>query len=47
MSGLGRRLAGAAITEYVPELDHSELSALVMVRLICLLLGEPLATHHS
>jgi agmatinase len=38
-TGVGTRVAGAAITEYVPELDNAELVANVAVRLICLLAG--------
>jgi agmatinase len=34
LSGIGRRLAGAAFTELVPALDVNELTALVMTRLI-------------
>jgi agmatinase len=34
VGGIGRRLVGAAITEYVPALDESGLSALVIVRLL-------------
>lgn len=33
LSGIGRRLAGAAFTEYVPALDVNGISALVVVRL--------------
>ena len=39
VTGVGTRLAGAAITEYVPELDPGEVSAIVTLRLICLLVG--------
>jgi agmatinase len=38
LGGIGTRLAGAAFTEYVPELDVNELSALVVTRLIVALL---------
>lgn len=34
LSGIGRRLAGAAFTEYVPALDVNEITALVIARLI-------------
>ena len=34
LGGIGSRLAGAAITEYVPALDESGVSALVAVRLL-------------
>jgi agmatinase len=34
LAGIGRRLAGAAVTEYVPELDSDGLSALVVARLL-------------
>ena len=34
LGGIGPRLAGAAITEYVPQLDPTGLSALVVVRLL-------------
>jgi agmatinase len=39
LGGIGRRLAGAAITEYVPALDESGLSALVVVRLLVRLIS--------
>jgi agmatinase len=39
LGGIGNRLAGAAITEYVPALDPSGLSALVAVRLLVRLIG--------
>ena len=39
MSGIGRRLAGAAITEYVPVLDVNEISALVVCRMLVGLLA--------
>ena len=39
VAGIGERLAGAAITEYVPALDESGLSALVVVRLLVRLLA--------
>jgi agmatinase len=34
VGGIGRRLAGAAVTEYVPELDDGSTSAMVAVRLL-------------
>jgi agmatinase len=34
LGGIGPRLAGAVITEYVPALDESGISALVAVRLL-------------
>ena len=34
LSGIGSRLAGAAFTEYVPELDANGLSALIVARLV-------------
>jgi len=34
LAGIGRRLAGAAFTEYVPALDDNETSALVLARLV-------------
>jgi len=41
LGGIGqhRRLAGAAFTELVPELDLNEISALVVTRLVMRLLG--------
>ena len=39
LGGLGSRLAGAAFTEYVPDLDHGETTGLVVARLICLAAG--------
>jgi agmatinase len=39
MAGIGRRLAGAALTEYVPVLDVNEISALAMNRLLVSLLA--------
>lgn len=38
LSGVGTRLAGAVFTEYVPDLDVNELSALAISRLACALL---------
>ncbi|HYI65343.1 MAG TPA: arginase family protein [Candidatus Limnocylindrales bacterium] len=35
LAGIRSRLAGAVFTEYVPELDVNELSALTITRLIC------------
>ena len=35
LAGMRSRLAGAVFTEYVPELDANELSALTITRLIC------------
>lgn len=35
LAGVRSRLAGAAFTEYVPDLDVNELSALTITRLIC------------
>jgi agmatinase len=40
LAGIGRRLAGAVFTEYVPVLDVNGISALVITRLACLLLQE-------
>ncbi len=39
LAGIGGRLAGAAFTEYVPEIDTGERSALVVARLIGLLVA--------
>lgn len=39
MAGIGPRLAGAALTEYVPVLDVNEISALAMNRLLVSLLA--------
>ncbi len=39
LAGIGPRLAGAAVTEYVPERDMNELTALVATRLLVLLAG--------
>src|SRR5687768_11878341 len=39
MAGIGRRLAGAAITEFVPVLDVNEISALAVNRLLASLLA--------
>ena len=39
VAGIGSRLAGAAVTEYVPELDPNDRTALVATRLIVLLAG--------
>ena len=38
LAGVRSRLAGAAITEYVPALDVNELTALTITRLICALI---------
>jgi agmatinase len=47
VTGIGTRLAGAAITELVPELDRDDLSALVAVRLVSLLIdGVAPASDH-
>ncbi len=40
LSGIRSRLAGAVFTEYVPALDHNELGALTVSRLITALLTE-------
>ena len=40
LSGIRSRLAGAVFTEYVPALDHNELGALTVSRLITALLAE-------
>jgi agmatinase len=40
LSGIRSRVAGAVFTEYVPDLDTNELSALTIGRLICALLRE-------
>ena len=39
MAGIGRRLAGAAVTEFVPVLDVNEISALAVNRLLVSLLA--------
>ncbi len=39
VGGIGPRLAGAVITEYVPALDESGASALVAVRLLIRLIA--------
>jgi agmatinase len=39
MAGIGRRLAGAAVTEFVPVLDVNEISALAVNRLLVALLA--------
>jgi agmatinase len=39
MAGIGRRLAGAAVTEFVPVLDVNEISALVVNRMLVALLA--------
>ena len=39
MAGIGRRLAGAALTEYVPVLDVNEISALAANRMLVALLA--------
>lgn len=40
LSGIRSRVAGAVFTEYVPDLDTNELSALTIGRMICALLRE-------
>ena len=39
LTGIGPRLAGAAFTEYVPELDVNDIAALVVARLVAALLS--------
>lgn len=39
LAGVGTRVAGAAFTEFVPDIDQNELSALVLARLITRLAG--------
>jgi agmatinase len=43
--GVGQRLVGAVLTEYVPALDHNELGALVVARL-AVLLASGVGSHH-
>jgi agmatinase len=40
LAGIRSRLAGAVFTEYVPDRDVNELSALTITRLICGLISE-------
>jgi agmatinase len=39
VAGIGRRLAGAVVTEYVPSLDQTGTSAAIVVRLLVRLLA--------
>jgi len=45
LAGIGPRLAGAAFTEYTPEADLNEISALTLGRLLLRLVGERSSPH--